>query len=112
MERGRPRREYSREMRGDPVPQNFTDGVRPRWDERLVEVPNADGVAERSYVGRDAEEKRREEPWQMRRRRGVWGASTGERAGELRPASARGRSSWLPPRGQARSRDPARRRRG
>jgi len=34
VERGRPRREYSREMRGDPVPQNFTDGVRPRWDER------------------------------------------------------------------------------
>jgi len=44
-------------MRGDPVPQNFTDGVRPRWDERLVEVPNADGVAERSCAGHDAEER-------------------------------------------------------
>jgi hypothetical protein len=49
-------------MRGDSVPQNFTDGVRPRWDERLAEMPDADGVVERSCVGRDAEEKRREEP--------------------------------------------------
>ena len=60
MESGRSPREYSREMRGDPVPQNFTDGVCPRGDERAMEVPDADEVAERSRAGRGEEE--REEP--------------------------------------------------
>jgi len=47
-------------MRGNPIPQNFTDGVHPRGDERVTEVPDVDEVMERSRAGRREEE--REEP--------------------------------------------------
>jgi hypothetical protein len=125
VEQGRPRREYSREMLGDSVPQNFTNGVRPRWGEWLAEMLDADRVTERSSAGRDRDaEKRREEARRTRRRIGeriharrreeerraarssesrittAWG-STGRRP--------QGRSGRPPPRGRARSRDPGRR---
>ena len=37
VELGHPQHEYSREIQGDPIPQNFTE-VCPRWDERATEV--------------------------------------------------------------------------
>jgi hypothetical protein len=117
-----------REMRGDSVPQNFMDGVRPRWDERLTEMPDANEVVERSCAGRDAEEKRREEPRWPRRRRGETSRAGhgGEeerrvaRSSESNTATAwgsngrraRGRSGRPPPHGRVRSRDPTRRHRG
>ena len=55
VEPGRPPREYLREMRGDPVPQNFTDGVHPRWDE-----PRARAVEKKSDAEMRSDESRTE----------------------------------------------------
>lgn len=61
MERGRPHREYSREMRGDPILQNFTDGVRLRWDERAAEVARPRGASEQRRLRGRAGSSREEE---------------------------------------------------
>ena len=98
MERGRPRREYSREMRGDPVPQNFTNGVRPRWDERRARggAPAGEraGEIQPAAVAR-ASAQPRSGPLPPRVTFGCWRA--GEGASEQRPRRRRAGEGQLRP---------------